>query len=136
MRHRLGFIHLCVWLVAVAGAGTRADAFSMMQLPTANPLYGVAWCNGRFIAVGDYGIVQTSGDGVQWLPAVPVSTSDSLEGVACSQAGFVAVGSPGFIMKSPDSVPCPNVRMVSKPSVNKKAIFFINKLLISKFFRN
>ena len=70
-------------------------------------LFGTAFANGRFVAVGNYGWTYTSTTGVDWrLNVVP--PSDSLLWDVCyAESNFVAVGGMdscpcGFVAVSPD----------------------------------
>jgi hypothetical protein len=65
-----------------------------------NGLYGVAYGNGLFVAVGDGGTILTSPNGVSWTEQAS-GTSNSLYGVAYGNGTFVAVGKDGTILTSP-----------------------------------
>jgi hypothetical protein len=58
---------------------------------TSNLLFGVAYGNGLFVAVGMSGTILTSPDGVNWT-ARTSGTSNSLRGVTYGNGLFVAVG--------------------------------------------
>ena len=77
-----------------------------------NPLNGVAYGNGLFVAVGGYSgswfnpstsIILTSPDGAAWTQRTS-PTSNPLRGVAYGNGLFVAVGAGGTILTSPDGV--------------------------------
>jgi hypothetical protein len=68
-------------------------------LPTANRLNGVAYGDGKYVAVGDLGTIIISTDGTNWS-RVASHTKASLVGVACGDRGFVAVGEKGTILRS------------------------------------
>ncbi|MCI0535849.1 MAG: immunoglobulin domain-containing protein [Verrucomicrobiales bacterium] len=72
-------------------------------LPTANGLYGVAYGNGQFVAVGDYSTILTSVDGVSWVRRRSASQT-SLNGIVYGAGQFVAVGGGGNILTSEDGV--------------------------------
>ena len=66
-------------------------------------LNGVAYGNGKFVAVGGEGKVATSPNGITWTPG-NAGMSSSLNGVAFGQQLFVAVGDGGKIFTSPDGM--------------------------------
>jgi hypothetical protein len=66
-------------------------------------LYGVTYGNGLFVAVGDFGAILTSQDGVNWTGQVS-GTSAELTGVAYGNGTFVAVGGGGTILTSQDGM--------------------------------
>jgi hypothetical protein len=66
-------------------------------------LNGVAYGNGKFVAVGGEGAMTTSPDGITWTPG-DSGTSLTLNGVAFGQDRFVAVGEGGNIFTSPDGI--------------------------------
>ena len=68
-------------------------------VPTPNDLRSVAYGNGHFVAVGDYGTTLTSYDGEEWTNQFSGTTMD-LEGVAYGNGIFVAVGYWGAILTS------------------------------------
>ena len=68
-------------------------------LPTAGRLYGVAYGNNSFVAVGIGGAVAVSTDGTNWA-SQNSGTSENLRGVAYGKGVFVAVGDHGLILSS------------------------------------
>lgn len=71
--------------------------------PDGNSFFSVAFGSGKFIAVGQYGKIAASLDGVTW--AVQQSgTTHELWGVAWSGSLFVAVGFNGTILTSADGL--------------------------------
>jgi hypothetical protein len=66
---------------------------------TSDVLYNVTYGNGLFVAVGDYGTILTSPDGVTWTPQTS-GTSYSLRGVTYGNGLFVAVGDFDTILTS------------------------------------
>ena len=69
---------------------------------TGLPLRGVAFGNGRFVAVGGDGTIVHSSDGDSWQQATNNATSNWLLGVAFGNGRFVAVGFDGTIVHSSD----------------------------------
>src|SRR5947208_393842 len=63
-------------------------------LPTANRLFGVAFGNNTFLAVGLEGAVAVSADGSTWS-SQNSGTPEDLYGVAYGKGVFVAVGGSG-----------------------------------------
>lgn len=66
------------------------------QLPGAGVLHAIAFHEGRFIAVGDAGIILTSTDGRRWQKTIAPTTED-LMGIAATGQTWVAVGRDGSI---------------------------------------
>ena len=62
-------------------------------------LYGVAFADDTFVAVGSYGIVLNSPDGTTWTPRTS-GTANDLKAVTARDQTFVAVGSYGTILQS------------------------------------
>jgi hypothetical protein len=59
-------------------------------LPTGNDLNGIAYGNGQFVAVGEYGTIVTSADGTNWLLRQTGTTdwlSDSRKGYPATEIG-------------------------------------------------
>jgi len=71
--------------------------------PQGNHLHGAAYGKGQFVAVGEYGMIETSRDGSTW--AVRSSgTGTALISAAAGPAGYVAVGYDGVIVSSTDGI--------------------------------
>jgi hypothetical protein len=64
-----------------------------------SPLYGVAYVNGIFIAVGVGGTIYTSSDGITWTQRKSI-TNDVLYGVTYGNGTFVFVGEGGTIQSA------------------------------------
>ena len=64
--------------------------------------YGMAYGNGTFVTVGDYGTILTSPDGVAWTTRTSGDTHH-LYGVGYGNGTFVAVGYLGTILTSSDN---------------------------------
>ena len=79
------------------GAGT---TWTQRTSGTGNELEGVAYGNGRFVAVGNGGTILTSPDGVNWTRRTS-GTRSWLGGVTYGNGTFVAVGEEGIILTSP-----------------------------------
>ena len=71
--------------------------------PQGNRLAGIVYGAGRFVAVGDGGVVLVSSDGETWFVR-PVGTKQDLSDVAWSGSRFVAVGASGTILSSGDGL--------------------------------
>ena len=76
--------------------------------PSENELLGrpfrlraVGFGNGKFVAVGDCGVVVSSNDGDDWITLNNVTTVQ-LNGIAWAVSNFVVVGEQGTILTSPD----------------------------------
>lgn len=73
------------------------------RVPTEEFLRGVAWGDGRFVAVGDEGTIVQSRDGDRWEPSSSSATSERLDHVTWGNGRFVAVGEDeGTIVHSTD----------------------------------
>ncbi|WP_207641575.1 WD40/YVTN/BNR-like repeat-containing protein [Syntrophomonas palmitatica] len=70
-------------------------------LPQGNTLRSAAYGNGKYVAVGQYGTIMTSLDGINWTLQFS-GTSIYLTGVAFGAGLFVAVGMLGTILTSAD----------------------------------
>ena len=66
---------------------------------TTNFLFGVTYGGGKFVAVGVFGTILTSPDGVTWTAQ---TATGNFYGVTYSGSQFVAVGGSGKIVTSPD----------------------------------
>jgi hypothetical protein len=80
------------------GGGGAGTTWTLRNL--GNPLGGVAYGNGLFVAVGWNGAILTSPDGVTWTQRTS-GTGNGLNGVAYGNGRFVAVGRGGTILTSP-----------------------------------
>ena len=68
---------------------------------TPNQLRAVTYGAGKFVAVGDEGVIVTSTDGTTWNEPASASASNLL-GVTFGGSQFVAVGAKGTLLTSPD----------------------------------
>ena len=81
------------------GGGSGVGTTWILRNPGFGAFDGVAYGNGRFVAVG-IGDIFTSPDGVNWTARTSV-TSNYLNGVTYGNGRFVAVGNFGTILTSP-----------------------------------
>ena len=66
-------------------------------------LSDVAYGAGKYVAIGDYGLIQTSNDGISWkVQADGTAQSDGLSAIIYENGKFVIVGYAGQIMTSTD----------------------------------
>ena len=72
-------------------------------LPQGNDLEDVILAGGQFVAVGDYGTIRTSPDGVNWTTQ-DSGTSNNLSGVAWDGSKLIAVGASATILSSVDGI--------------------------------
>lgn len=72
-------------------------------LPQGNYLYGIAWGNNQFVAVGVAGTILFSPDGIAWA-SQPSDPTNQLMGITWSGSQFVAVGYNGAILTSPNGI--------------------------------
>jgi hypothetical protein len=71
--------------------------------PTTNNLYAITWTGSRFTAVGQFGIIITSLDGISWVRATSVPLLPDLYDVISVGSTLIAVGN-GYLMTSVDSM--------------------------------
>ena len=74
-----------------SGTPTTSDWKWANPLPQGNHLGDVAWGNGQYVAVGLYGTVLTSDDGLSWSVG-DIGTDAWLSGIVWDETRFVAVG--------------------------------------------
>lgn len=90
-------------IAVVVGSGgiySSADLITWtLRTSTAN-MYGVAWCDDQFVAVGSVGKIFTSPNGTSWTSRTS-GISDDLRGVASQGGTIIAVGSSGAALRSP-----------------------------------
>src|SRR5690554_968910 len=72
-------------------------------LPQGNALRAVTYAQGLFVAVGQFGTIMTSRDGINWT-IQNSGTTNYLSGVGFGNGLYVAVGMEGTILTSPDGV--------------------------------
>lgn len=84
-----------------AGYADPLDNWVAVTSPTNHWFYGLSYGNGMFVAVGDFGTVLTSTDGVAWITRTS-GVTNHLYGVGFGNSIFVAVGTLGKILTSPD----------------------------------
>ena|GEM_PF-532234 len=78
--------------------------WSPINLPLASALKGIAYGNGKYVAVGGSpGIVLTSSDGTSWLPTAATVSRYALNAVAYGNNTFIAVDTIGSIYQSTDN---------------------------------
>jgi hypothetical protein len=82
---------------------TSSDGVSWTTSGTTNVLYGIAYGNSTYVAVGDQGMIITSSDGASWTSRTS-GTWNSLYGIAYGNNTYVAVGYDGTIVTSSDGM--------------------------------
>ena len=95
---------------------------------TSNNLYGVAYANGKFIAVGGAGTILTSSDTVTWQAITPTSSANlrtiTYGTIAGATIGtttplFVALGDAGTLVTSSDAVTWTGqISIAANPQIN------------------
>ncbi|MCI3927076.1 S-layer homology domain-containing protein [Paenibacillus sp. TRM 82003] len=79
-----------------------ADGEAWMHSYTStNTLSAVSYGNGRYVAVGSNGAIETSGDGMTWTTG-STGFPEAFHSIAYGNGLFVAVGDNGRIVTSPD----------------------------------
>ncbi len=92
----------CVF-VLLRPAGVQAGQWVVRTEEAGVLLYGVAYGEGLFVAVGENGFILTSPDGVTWTWR-DSGVNTSLGGVTYGNGRFVAVGQEGTVVTSPDGI--------------------------------
>ena len=99
----------CVLLLSFLSASVQSHAGILdtwhwrNPTPFADTMESVAFGAGRFVAVGDGGLIHVSSDGASWSAGQrPVSLT--LNQVIYVNARFIAVGNSGAIVTSPDGL--------------------------------
>jgi hypothetical protein len=91
--------------ISLAPSNSPADGLDHWHwrnpLPQGNSINSVAFGNGRFVAVGDFGTVLTSTDGLSWSVQDPLG-GPGLRKVTYGNGLFVSVGDAGTILTSSD----------------------------------
>jgi len=97
--------------VAVGAAGKIASStdgsavtWTLRTSPVATQLSGVAYGNGRFVAVGTGGVFLYSVDGTTWYQAADVTSAAQMLAIGFFSGIFVAVSGAGHITTSPDGI--------------------------------
>lgn len=96
----LVLVGLCAVSTAALAQGCGSSWEWLSPLPHGDHLYGAAWADGLFVAVGDLGRIQTSRDGRSWTYPAPVTRQPLLD-VCWGNGRWVAVGR-GVILVSQD----------------------------------
>lgn len=97
---------------------------------TSNSFYGITYgVNGRYVAVGQGGIIYTSTDSVTWQSTTSPVTTDlrsvvSGTVVATGVAIFVAVGSNGVVITSPDGLTWTNNTVLGAGAYQLNSVTF------------
>lgn len=89
-------------VVGEVGIATSSDGVVWTFQTKFTQLHGVTWTGTQFIAVGFYGVILTSPDGVTWTSVAP--TNNSINGMTRTPTLWVAVGRGGSIITSPDGI--------------------------------
>jgi len=79
------------------------DSSIVTQSFGSSAIYGIAFGNGIYVAVGDDGKIATSPDGIAWTQQTPFS-ANNLRDIAFGGGLFVAVGENGTVLSSPDGI--------------------------------
>jgi hypothetical protein len=85
--------------VGSGGIYSSTDLITWTRRSTSANMYGVAWCDDQFVAVGSTGKIFTSPNGVTWTSRTSGTSSD-LYGVARRGDTILAVGSLGTVLRS------------------------------------
>ncbi len=100
---------LCVaffCVLSVAWLGSECEASEWVWAnprPTGNQMSATAHCGNTFVAVGGFGEIFSSADGIHWIQRSS-GTNENFHDVACNGTIFVAVGGGGTVLTSIDGV--------------------------------
>ena len=83
-------------------SGSPLDHWHLLASLAVKQLFGLTYGNGRYVVVGDSGVV-SSPDTVEWTKTAPMTT-ESLNSVAFGNGRFVAVGTGGVVLTSVDGL--------------------------------
>jgi Photosynthesis system II assembly factor YCF48 len=100
-----------------------SGAWTLQSSGTNLDLYGVAFVNGVFIAVGSQGTLLTSSDGVTWTPRNS-TTTENLWQVAFGANTYIVVGDSGTILSSSDSATWQQVALGTTTTQSFYAVCF------------
>src|SRR6266576_724744 len=107
-KHRMTGRSLCLFwqgVLLVVISSSQADILdnwhSLNPMPFANSIRSSCFGAGRFVGVGDGGVIHTSPDGINWDDGRRLTTS-ALRKVIFANGLFVAVGHDGVILSSSD----------------------------------
>lgn len=104
-----GGLYVIVGYSGTILTSTTGESWTQRESPSFLPLYGVAYGNRTYVAVGEFSavtptIILTSQDGVNWVRRRVDDLYQSLLDVVYAQGQFVAVGGFGTILTSPDGI--------------------------------
>ena len=85
--------------LAIKSRGDALDTWTLQTSRTTNHLFGIAYGNNAFVAVGTNGVILKSSDGETWAKQTSITTND-LNTVAYGGGRFVAAGSLGTVITS------------------------------------
>src|SRR5688572_18224200 len=88
-------ISFLIWLSSAMSAFCSAaprEPWLSVTPPPAHSLYGIAFGNGLFVAVGDFGTILTSTDGANWTARTAGTNQINFSAATFGDNGFVAVG--------------------------------------------
>lgn len=131
----------------IVGLGTNGDAhtpdatiafkttdgikWTSQIVGTPGNLNGIATNGERSVAVGDYGVIVYTDDGVNWKSSNPISSRPHLQDVAWDGKKFVAVGNGGAYY-SADSINWKSTKLpTSKPYPNLDEILWTGKFFVA-----
>jgi len=82
-----------------SGIYSSADLITWTLRQSATNMYGVAWCETQFVAVGSLGKIFTSPNGVTWTARTSGTTTD-LHGAAGYNGVILVSGTDGLVLRS------------------------------------
>jgi hypothetical protein len=100
------------------GGGVSSGWVWRNPLPQGNDLEDIVWTGSQFVAVGAYGTIRTSPDGLVWTTR-DSGTTTHLRGVAWNGNKLIAVGTSSSILSSDDGVTWSSADAGFNASLNK-----------------
>jgi hypothetical protein len=85
------------------GGGVTSGWTWANPLPQGNNIEDIIWAGSQFVAVGAYGTIRTSPDGINWTTQ-DSGTNEFLFGVAWNGSKLIAVGANATILSSSDGI--------------------------------
>lgn len=125
-----GYIH-------ASADGHTWSTLGRITLPSGSGIAGLAYANGRYVAVGSYGYAATSTDGVTWTAASKVTLPGSasgvlhMSGVVYAAGKFVAVGSNAVAATSTDGLTWTSLATPAPTPANVDTSISLNAIAVS-----
>lgn len=94
-------------------------SWSKVYAGTLEKINGIIWAMGKFVAVGDKGVILTSSNGKDWTNVDLLKDKVDLHSVASSGKEIIATGDNGTVLVSKDGVHWEQRRMATAERINR-----------------